>query len=91
VVGVLHAELAEQSEVDMAHFAGRPPVEEVLSVRFDPFEHCAVDTGGVGVEPTLRTGDAHDPAGEELAVISGDAMNRVAFWHVLRERTMIPP
>jgi hypothetical protein len=24
-------------------------------------------------------------------VISGDAMNRVAFWHVLRERTMIPP
>ena len=87
VIGPLHPVLAEQAEMDVADLAGRPPVEQVLAVRLDSFEHGPVDACCVGSEATLGTGHPHGASGEQLAVISGDPVDGMTLGHRV-ERTM---
>jgi hypothetical protein len=63
----------------------------MFAVRFDPFEHRCVDTTSVDVEATLWARHANRATSKELAVVASDAMDRVAFWHLVRERTMNEP
>ncbi len=65
----------------MADLAGRPSVEQVLAVRLDALEHCAIDPFGVGIEAALWTGDTDRVAGEQLGVVAGDAVDGVALGH----------
>ena len=67
--------------MDVADLAGRPPVEQVLAVGLDTFEHGPVDAIGIGGEAALRARHANGASGEQLAVIAGDAVDRVAFGH----------
>jgi len=78
---VVHPELAEQTEVNMPHLPGRPPVEEVLSVGLDVVEQRAVDAGRIRGESSLRTGHRDGSTGEEFLLVAGDLVNRVAFGH----------
>ena len=54
VVAGVHFELAEQPEVDMANFTGRPVVKEMLAVAICAFKDCTVDPCGVSGERPLR-------------------------------------
>ncbi len=54
IVAGVHFELAEQPEVDMANFTGRPVVEEMLAVAICAFKDRTVDPCGVSGERSLR-------------------------------------
>jgi hypothetical protein len=80
----LHPVLAEQAEVHVADLAGRPSVEQVLAVRLDALEHCAIHPFGVGIEAALWTGDTNRVADEQFGVVAGDAVDGVALGHAQR-------
>lgn len=81
VGGAVNTEPAEQTEMNMADLAGRPPVEEVLAIGLDAFEHRPVDTGGVGGEAALRGRHVETLTHQQGSVILRDAVDGVALGH----------
>ena len=76
----MYTELAEQAEVHMADQPVRPVVPEVLAEGFQPVEGLAIDHHGIG-EATLGRGHGNGSAGEQCAVVLGDAVDGVALGH----------
>lgn len=60
-----YAILAEETEVHVAHEPIRPPVEKVLTVRFDAVEHDTVHESSVAFESTLRRRHSHWPTSQD--------------------------
>ena len=83
----VHAELAEQAEVDVTDQPVAPQVEEVLAVGLDPSEASAVDERRVGCEATLRRRNGDVLAAEHLRMIDGDSVNGVTLGHADRDVT----
>ena len=65
----------------MANVASVPMVKEMLAVWLDLLEHRTVDSFSVGRESTLGAGHLDRAATEERAVIFGDFVDGMSFWH----------
>jgi len=77
----VYFKFAEQPEVNVAYFARRPVVEQMLAVGLNLAENGAIDTLGIAGKTSLGTGDPQGPTAEQLSVVSGNFVNGVSFWH----------
>ena len=56
-------------------------VQQVFAVRLGVAQRAAVEQRRPRREPALRAADRDPPAGEQLPVAGGEAVDGVSLWH----------
>jgi hypothetical protein len=70
--------------VDVQRTAGVEVVQQVFADRLGVGQGVPGQQGRPGLEPALRAAHRHPPAGEQLTVAGGEAVDGMSLWHAGR-------